>query len=379
MSKKILISLGVLFIIGLIGCSKDIATETDSLMTETESEASVLSKIEALQKEVSALLTQDKKFLVSTIYQEQIDVAKAKIDAFKDLSKKESDLLARVKEEITLIDKMFTFQKKVSSLIKNDIIVNDAKETFETIIALLEDIKPLKPEFVAEFEETIQKATAQFDTIEIAQKAIHALFGNKEHTTIKKDLTQKEIDAAKVLADGIANTQARDELLRLLSTAQMQTNAQKPNETTETETDVVNAETEAPTEVPTEAPTQPPTQPTTSAHVHNWIPIYNHNLEDHGTEEIVTIADEWTEVIFSDIPTITCGCGAVFSSLIALNDHQHSFLNAGDFSHPSNYGVVYNPVGTIFHPAITETRWVPNWVSVKTQIGEECSSCGVRR
>lgn len=134
----------------------------------------------------------------------------------------------------------------------------------------------------------------------------------------------------------------------------------------------------------TKPTTKPAEQQTACKHT-------SYRAEARYTEKQVTVVDQeaWTERIpaWTEEETVVkhytkCGCGQLFDSREAWRAHEASFLDVGDFSHPSNCTgvdveektgkVIKHPEEIIKHPAVTHTE------TQKVKIGEDgyCTKCG---
>lgn len=110
-------------------------------------------------------------------------------------------------------------------------------------------------------------------------------------------------------------------------------------------------------------------------HTHDWVeqtttvtvPAVTH-MEDQG----------WDEEIPGE-KGYKCGCGEIFSTLDEWREHQFSYSDVGDFSHPDNYTKFVGKSSYIHHenwvevvdtPEHTETYWTGVF---------KCSICGATK
>lgn len=118
----------------------------------------------------------------------------------------------------------------------------------------------------------------------------------------------------------------------------------------------------------------------TQAHTHTWVtvPAQTHTVnhpaethqEDQGWDEEIKGATHWV-----------CGCGADFTSVKALHDHQGSYADNGDFSHPGNSHTYIEPSQWVHHEnwvtVVDREAWVETVVDVPAY--QKCSVCGATK
>ena len=149
MKKKLLF---ILLSVFMIGCGKkenvvlESETETAGVAIETEleskSEVTVLSKLKNLQIDVSSLLFTSKKDLSGIVNQNRINVLSARMNASQNLNEEETKILELIKEELALVQEMFSLREKVKALLKNGAVVDGAEQLLKEIDALIAVVEP---------------------------------------------------------------------------------------------------------------------------------------------------------------------------------------------------------------------------------------------
>ncbi|MCB6415748.1 hypothetical protein LI221_11860 [Faecalimonas umbilicata] len=119
-----------------------------------------------------------------------------------------------------------------------------------------------------------------------------------------------------------------------------------------------------------------PSTPSEPAHTHTWVTVpaqthtVNHPAETHQEDQ------GWDESKWVHTG-VTCGCGAVFSSVAEWDAHISSYVDYGDFSHPCHYSDNYEQQ-TVHHEnwvtVVDREAWVETVVDVPAY--QKCSTCG---
>lgn len=110
-------------------------------------------------------------------------------------------------------------------------------------------------------------------------------------------------------------------------------------------------------------------------HTHDWVeqttvvtvPAVTH-MEDQGWDEEIP-----GEYVYQ------CGCGRNFSTVEEWEEHVHSYLDVGDFSHPSNYSEGYAKSSYIHHENWVEVVDTPATTKTVGTGTYKCSICGATK
>lgn len=370
MKKKLLIGLGVLLAVSLTACQNtapeepvtvqtvtETQTETES-ETQTESETengtpAIHIRQEKVAGEVGVKINLQDILSIENGEGLDVEIKLRTEDNEKDTSKDEST----ENTEVAIDTESESFETESET-------IESEKEETSPILSVTPKNESWELSFSKPGEHSVDISLLDKNKKQVTHVTV--LFVIKEPETEAKETEtetkEKATETSKPVSDNSANTNSSQSNNTTPSTPD--SNALTGNSSSNEATPAGNSE-----------PSNNSNQP---AHSHIWVPIYQSVTEDQGSYQTVVITPEWTETIPGET-VVVCGCGAEFPVGNAWEEHQASFLNVGDFSHPSNCTYRTNPGETVYHPAVTEQQWVSNIVTTQVQTGEQCSGCGATR
>ncbi|WP_167630422.1 toxin Cry1Ac domain D-VI-related protein [Listeria valentina] len=195
----------------------ELKTELVNLVMKAQE---LLYEREAIKK-VDALFTNDSHDeLRDEVAQSDIDAAKAQVDLLSNNALK-AELTVLLTKSQSLFNVLEAARKSV-----NDLFVDSSHDELKDDVTQ-SDIDAAKAQVDAlpsgktknKLTQLLAIAQSQFDTLELVRQ-VNALFIDDSHNELKDDVTQSDIDAAKVQVDALLNGTLKRELTELLTKAQ---------------------------------------------------------------------------------------------------------------------------------------------------------------
>lgn len=180
------------------------AAQTDKLLTSIQDKQKVVNGWYTDATKASLKKDTSKK-VIDTLIQE--------LDTFKgkELSETTAAKLNTLVSDAYNAEKMADLRDQVAGLLDGKGVLK-AKASVQKTKQLAKEVQTIKPNYVATFTSTLNKASQQEADIQKAQKVVHALFQDKTMKKVKKDVSPKAYEHAKKLVRQIRQKEAKQKL-----------------------------------------------------------------------------------------------------------------------------------------------------------------------
>ncbi|WP_312473494.1 toxin Cry1Ac domain D-VI-related protein [Neobacillus sp.] len=178
-----------------------------------------IETINRIQSKINKLFKDDQKeFLAEDITQDNFDVIQSSL---KDQEGKEFEIENAGKLNTAIMDfgyaqNMFELQNLVNNLLDDKgAVVENA--TFDAVDKKVEELKDIKPKFVAEQQKIIDEEKQQVKQIKEATEKVNQMFASAEQKEIKSDVSRDGYNQVKEEINKIKQEKAKTDLSEALN------------------------------------------------------------------------------------------------------------------------------------------------------------------